>query len=215
MSRPTLFLDFASNAKCMAVVDDTKVSLQPIPDHTDESAVLPLIRELSPLEEIGRIVATTGPGGFMSLRVGLSIANALAWSLKIPIAGVHLSDLWYARAATNYKLPTTNFFWLHSTKKEFLFVRGFGIFEKEWPTPILVSVETLRSKLQPSSRLRPASKTQSSKLDYVGELIPEQMDALGLTQCKDVVPLESILPPLCDSVAYGKPPLLPWYGRGG
>lgn len=195
----TLFLDFASNAKHMAIVDNMKVSVQPLLDHTDETATLPLIAKLSPLKEIDRIVATIGPGGFMSLRVGLSIANALSWSLKIPIAGVHLSDLWYARA-TNDKLQTTNCFWLHSTKKAFLFVRGFGTFSKKWPEPVLMKLDDARELLPKGT-------------SFVGELIPEQSEILGLKPFEGAEKIETILPTLLKHLSYGISPLLPWYGR--
>ncbi len=34
------------------------------------------------------IVAVLGPGGFTALRIGIATANALAWSLQVPICGV-------------------------------------------------------------------------------------------------------------------------------
>ncbi len=36
------------------------------------------------------VIAVLGPGGFTSLRIGIATANALAWSLQIPICGVKL-----------------------------------------------------------------------------------------------------------------------------
>lgn len=39
------------------------------------------------LEDIEGIVAYRGPGSFTGLRIGISVANALAYSLSIPIAG--------------------------------------------------------------------------------------------------------------------------------
>ncbi|HPI67172.1 MAG TPA: tRNA (adenosine(37)-N6)-threonylcarbamoyltransferase complex dimerization subunit type 1 TsaB [bacterium] len=41
-----------------------------------------------PLTKIAGIIVIKGPGGFTSLRIGLGVANALAWSLQIPIVGV-------------------------------------------------------------------------------------------------------------------------------
>jgi len=37
------------------------------------------------LHELGGIVCYKGPGSFTGLRIGLSVANALAYSLQIPI----------------------------------------------------------------------------------------------------------------------------------
>lgn len=40
------------------------------------------------LDDIQGIIAFKGPGSFTGLRIGLSVANALAYSLQIPIVGV-------------------------------------------------------------------------------------------------------------------------------
>ena len=53
-------------------------------------AVLPLIDKVLKanninLSDINKIKVNTGPGSFTGLRVGISIANALGFFLKIPI----------------------------------------------------------------------------------------------------------------------------------
>lgn len=40
------------------------------------------------LEDIGGIVVYKGPGSFTGLRIGISVANTVAYSLGIPIVGV-------------------------------------------------------------------------------------------------------------------------------
>ncbi len=154
-----------------------------------------MIKSCSPLEKIERIAVTTGPGGFMSLRVGLSIANALSWSLKIPIAGTHLADVWRSRVKGKDVL------WLHSTKKEFLFVCGLGKFAKQWPDPVLLSLADTKMSLDKG-------------VSFVGELIPEQLDILKLTPFEEVDSIEKVLPQILENLSYGTSPLLPWYGRG-
>jgi len=47
-----------------------------------------LISAKCPLVKLKGIIVVSGPGGFTSLRIGLSVANTLAWSLRIPIVGV-------------------------------------------------------------------------------------------------------------------------------
>lgn len=53
-------------------------------------AALPLIDKLLrkhklKTSDIDRIAVNTGPGSFTGLRVGISVANALSFALKIPI----------------------------------------------------------------------------------------------------------------------------------
>jgi len=43
-------------------------------------------------ENIQAIVAYQGPGSFTGLRIGISVANALAYSLEIPIVGTSNED---------------------------------------------------------------------------------------------------------------------------
>ena len=42
------------------------------------------------LKALKGIIIVNGPGSFAGIRVGLSVANTLAWSLNIPIVGVNL-----------------------------------------------------------------------------------------------------------------------------
>lgn len=190
----TLFLDFASHKKFAAVIRDGKTcATVAIDDHAKEAELLPTLTMMLEragvrLDELKRIAMTTGPGGFMSLRAGLSLGNALAWSLKIPVGGVHLSDLWQARAGR------TDVLWLHSTKRELLFVR------KVDSEPELKKFEGLSAELGARA--------------YVGELIPEHANALSVTMASDLRSLEDVLPKLTDALSYTTPPLLPWYGRG-
>ncbi len=209
MSSRTLFLDLASGKQCIALIEGEKTAaLEPV-NGKSEASLVPVIEKLvGDLKTIDRIAAVTGPGGFMSLRVGISLANALSDGLGVPLAGVHLSDVWRARSETRdvrHEAVSQDFLWVHSTKKEFLFVRGFGSLEKEWPEPTFLSIEAFRSKLT----------SQSSHLEYVGELIESQQAALPLLRpLTDIRPLESVLPTITGALVYEQKPLMPWYGRG-
>lgn len=44
------------------------------------------------LSDIQAIVAFKGPGSFTGLRIGLTVANTLAYSLKVPIVGTSSTD---------------------------------------------------------------------------------------------------------------------------
>lgn len=41
--------------------------------------------------ELNGIIVVSGPGSFSALRIGLSVANTLAWQLKIPVVGVNIN----------------------------------------------------------------------------------------------------------------------------
>ncbi len=47
------------------------------------------------LERLGGVVVFQGPGSFTGLRIGITVANALAASLKIPVVGAQ-TDSWIA-----------------------------------------------------------------------------------------------------------------------
>jgi tRNA threonylcarbamoyladenosine biosynthesis protein TsaB len=64
--------------------------------------VLPLIEKLLlkhqlSLKDLSGIEVHTGPGSFTGLRVGISIANTLGYTLKIPINGKKPGELVEAR----------------------------------------------------------------------------------------------------------------------
>lgn len=48
-------------------------------------------------QDVQGIVAFAGPGSFTGLRIGLSVANALASSLSIPIVGIEGEEQWIQR----------------------------------------------------------------------------------------------------------------------
>ena len=60
--------------------------------------ILPMIDEILKkhkvkLEDISEIKVNTGPGSFTGLRVGLAIANALSFVLKIPVNGKKVGEV--------------------------------------------------------------------------------------------------------------------------
>lgn len=63
------------------------------------------------------IIAVLGPGGFTSLRIGIATANALAWSLQIPICGVKLEEDISSMKLEKNKLISIGFNKLKKIKK--------------------------------------------------------------------------------------------------
>lgn len=196
----TLFLDFASNRKAAVLLRGSAVTSEIFVDNkVEEEQILPKIEKMLSdaglsLRTLSRIAAVTGPGGFMSQRVGLAIANALSWSLHIPIGGVHLSDVWHARCRGDAV-------WFHATKKELLFIRGFGSYAALWPDAVTISLENARAALKADT-------------PFIGEVLPEQQAVLRSVPASGLRPIADVLPGLVDGLTYGEPPLLPWYGRG-
>ena len=198
----TLFLDFASHRKMMALVQsDETQGIVYIDDHTKEDELLPtldtlLAQSTLTLGDLCRIAVVTGPGGFMSLRVGLAIANTLGWSLSIPVGGIHLSAVWEARIEKNQEV-----LWLHSTKKDAIFMRGLGALKAEVPETVMVSPTLLAQDIRESA-------------EYIGELLPEHAKILPVAFAEKYRSLEDALPDIVDSIRYSTPPVLAWYGRG-
>lgn len=71
--------------------DDTKLAYSTWPAHRQLAESIHLkIKELLEsqnhgLDDLRGIIVFKGPGSFTGLRIGLSVANALAYSLRIPI----------------------------------------------------------------------------------------------------------------------------------
>ena len=56
--------------------------------------LLPAVDKLlgKQLSRLKGIAVVCGPGPFTALRIGMAVANTLAWGLKIPVAGVKLDE---------------------------------------------------------------------------------------------------------------------------
>lgn len=217
----TLFLDVASHQGSLALANETAVLAHTEVDHRiGDAELLPLMERL--LQEAGRtyadltrVACVTGPGGFTSLRVGVTCANVLADQLHIPMAGLHLSDIYKARSHKNevlnpheglrddLVLSAYDFVWFHSTKKTQVFVRGFGTFADTWPEATLVSIDELLPQLPACTQ-------------WIGELMPEHqsiMEKAGLLPAASCS-LLAVLPTLLNQQTYQMQTLEPWYGRG-
>ena len=197
----TLFLDVASNQGSLAVIQEDQVLLKTIDHRISDSDLVPMVEAMlkdasCSYTDLTHLACVTGPGGFTSLRVGVAFANALASQLKIPVAGVHLSDLYAAR------VRQSDFLWLHSTKKHEIFIRGFGSFVKDFSEAQDREIETI-------------VPTLPEKSFWTGELIPEHLQLIesrGM-QRLPLTPLEEGLPSFLKTLVYSNDLLQPWYGR--
>ncbi|MDD4628087.1 MAG: hypothetical protein PHE68_01695 [Candidatus Peribacteraceae bacterium] len=200
----TLFLDLASHSGLLAcVIGDAVVASEPVDHRVGDQELLPLLENLLKksgwsFEDLTQVACVTGPGGFTSLRVAVALVNTLVHRLKIPGTGVHLSDLKKAQCSEN------DILWLHSTKKHELFIRGFGVYARQWPEATHVMLDVAEKELPKGAQ-------------WVGELIPEHEKVLSE---KGFIPAETksteeILSGFLAKQAFTASLLTPWYGREG
>lgn len=94
----TLFIDTSKRDEVKVQLDlDGKV-YKKTKKNIQSQNVLKLIRELLKskkikLSQISEIKVNTGPGSFTGLRVGVSVANALGFSLKTPVNGKNAGEV--------------------------------------------------------------------------------------------------------------------------
>ena len=90
-----LLIDTATSYLIVSIViDDKLVYLYNQEEgHRMSERVMPVIVEafdkagIKP-KDLDMILATTGPGSFTGIRVGLTVAKTMAWSLKIPVVPI-------------------------------------------------------------------------------------------------------------------------------
>lgn len=90
-----LAIDTCTSALAIGVIDKEKVWGEMLTDlkrHHSER-LLPSIQQLlqethTPLTGIGGIAVTRGPGSYTGVRIGVTTAKTLAWSLRLPLIGV-------------------------------------------------------------------------------------------------------------------------------
>jgi len=85
-----LYINTSSNQQTIVRLDDQELVEDSRLQHSQ--VVLPMIEKLlatnnKQLTNITKIEVNPGPGSFTGLRVGVSIANALGYALKVPVNG--------------------------------------------------------------------------------------------------------------------------------
>lgn len=91
-----LFIDTSDNTKIIIGLDKKRWSF-PMKEHKSQQLLSLVDQALKKtgcsLNQINQIEVNLGPGSFTGLRVGVSVANALGWALKIPINGQKIGKL--------------------------------------------------------------------------------------------------------------------------
>lgn len=85
-----LYIDTSSRDIIVVGIDGEKFEARAIEEKSQK--LLPFIDEVlnkknKKLDDITEVEVNTGPGSFTGIRVGLSVANTIGWSLKIPVNG--------------------------------------------------------------------------------------------------------------------------------
>lgn len=83
-----LLIDTADSQKIIIGLDKKRFTFD-TKEHKSQqllSLIDKVIKEnKTSLKRVGQIEVNVGPGSFTGLRVGVSVANALGWTLKVPI----------------------------------------------------------------------------------------------------------------------------------
>tara|TARA_Y100000310_G_scaffold343315_1_gene450356 strand:+ start:1577 stop:2188 length:612 start_codon:yes stop_codon:yes gene_type:complete len=198
-----LFFNIASHQATFAVVTEESIlALKTVEDVVRDDQLPGFIEEVLQeasitFEDLTQITCVIGPGGFTSLRTAVTYANVLADQLDIPLSGIHLADLCSARCKEKDAV------WLHSTKRQEIFVRGLTAKADHWswPDATHLSVEDAFAGITSSA--------------WCGELIEEhiQMAKQKGMQQVEMTSLSDVLPKMMENLHYEKKQLAPWYGR--
>ncbi len=90
-----LFIDTSDSEKVVVALDGERFEADARKEKSQK--LLPFIDKLlsdkgKTLKDLTEIEVNTGPGSYTGLRVGVSVANALGWSLQIPVNGKKISQ---------------------------------------------------------------------------------------------------------------------------
>ena len=97
-------LNTASKESALALLQDDRVlgEVTWLSNANESTKVLPGLEELlknagKTWEDLTHIFVIKGPGAYTSLRVGITIANGMAWTLKRPMLTTTIFELWEHR----------------------------------------------------------------------------------------------------------------------
>ena len=178
-----LAIDTSTDTASLALVEDSQVLAELTwccgKNHTVE--LLPQLTHLlnqtkSGLQSISGIIVARGPGSFNGLRVGISTAKGLAFSLGIPIVGISTLEVEaYQHAKTS--LPVCPIF--NAGRGEIataMYQRKYNRWLK-LATEHITTVDALCSQI-------------TTKTVFCGEFIP-----FGATQLREQLKQRAVMPP--------------------
>ncbi|MFA6436081.1 MAG: tRNA (adenosine(37)-N6)-threonylcarbamoyltransferase complex dimerization subunit type 1 TsaB [Candidatus Gracilibacteria bacterium] len=99
-----LCLNTASKQSAIALIENNRVLAENewVSAANESEKVLPGLEQVladsgKTWDDLTHMVVVEGPGGYTSLRVGITIANAIAWVKKIPMFNVNVFEIWENR----------------------------------------------------------------------------------------------------------------------
>lgn len=103
----TLGINTASSFTSIALLENGKLIAEKSWQSSNDEAekLMPAIAELcDDLSEIDRVIVISGPGSFTGLRVGVTVANTIAYLNKCDLYAVDTFDYWWAKSVTGDNL---------------------------------------------------------------------------------------------------------------
>lgn len=194
-----LTINTASRNHELLLVRDTELLAHDswLSQRDEATTLLPRIEQLlldqkSQLSDLTHLLVITGPGGFTSLRVGITLANALTYSLKLQTAGLTLFEWWKNKLGR-----TEDYLLVSSAGGETVFVGGYD------DQCSLVSVDDVREKIS------------NSPIALKGELMEKHLSHFPTWQDPKMHELKPDLGGLLEAVQFEKDSgVEAWYGRG-
>ena len=108
----TLFIDTHSDTLIMGYIDDEKIEVRKKSDTRNHSEIaIPTLQELLKkidvkLNELDEIIVVNGPGSFTGVRIGVTIAKTLAYSLNIKIKTITSLEAFGVSAKSVFDIVT-------------------------------------------------------------------------------------------------------------
>lgn len=107
-----LFIDTHSEKVTVAIVTEDKTYIkEQVSDRSHSEVVVPLLDSLLEeakmnLKELDEIIVVNGPGSFTGVRIGVTIAKTIAYSLNIPIKTLTSLEMFGESSTSNFDVVT-------------------------------------------------------------------------------------------------------------
>ncbi|MBP3766246.1 MAG: tRNA (adenosine(37)-N6)-threonylcarbamoyltransferase complex dimerization subunit type 1 TsaB [Bacilli bacterium] len=185
----SLFLDTSTSRLIVGVYKDkNEIYFDNSEAHNDlSSRVLPKIKEALEsvsltVKDIDDIYVVNGPGSFTGIRVGVTIAKTLAWSLKKPIYTVSELSVLASGSKTRFTIP------LIDARRGYVYA---GIYNKNLKSQIedqYILLEDLKKLVKKEYKKEDISFVSFDKLEGVEKPIIDVEKLLSKVKVEEVNP---------------------------